>query len=164
MRPFINYRSYQPSDAASLAELYTLSVTTLGPTCYSQAQVVSWASLAPSPSEMHRRCSDGRRVVVAALADEKVVAFGDIEADGHIGYLYCSPEYVRMGIASSIYARLEEMARLQGCMRVYVEASELARGFFRGKGFSLSKRREVRIGNITVHNYAMEKLICRDDF
>jgi putative acetyltransferase len=40
---------------------------------------------------------------VAVAEDDRVVAFIDLEADGHIDRLFCAPEAVGRGIASQLY-------------------------------------------------------------
>jgi putative acetyltransferase len=63
---------------------------------------------------MRRRCADGRTVLVAADEHDQPLGFGDIEADGHIGYFYCAPDAVGTGVARAVYDKLEKIAREAG--------------------------------------------------
>jgi putative acetyltransferase len=109
---------------------------------YTVAQVKAWVPEHLDPAQEHRRSSDGRLVLVAADENDRVVAFIDLEADGHIDRLYCAPEAVGCGIASQLYDTVEEAAREQAITRLYTEASELARRLFERKGFTVKERRD----------------------
>ena len=89
--------------------------------------------------------------------EDRPLAFGDLEHDGHIGYLYCAPEAAGKGVAAALYDRLERAARERGLKRLHAEASEAARRFFLRKGFSVVHRRAFEISGVHIHNYAVEK-------
>ncbi len=89
--------------------------------------------------------------------EDQPLAFGDLEHDGHIGYLYCAPEAAGTGVAAALYDLLERAARERGLKRLHAEASEAARRFFLRKGFSVVNRRAFEISGVPIHNYAVEK-------
>lgn len=157
MRAQLRTRPYQHGDAAGLVAIYRQSVLAIGPRDYSARQVEAWASLTPTLGEMVEHCEDGRQVIIAVKDDDAPVAFGDVEADGHIGYLYCAPDMIGNGAAAQVYEALEKAAQNAGITRLYVEASEAARRFLITRGFSVLGKREVAIGEVTIHNFAMEK-------
>jgi putative acetyltransferase len=90
-----------------------------------------------------------------------LLAFGDLEADGHIDFLYAAPQAAGTGIVSVLFDALEVAARAQGAARLYTEASEAARRFFLKKDFTLLHRRDFKVGEVSMHNYAMEKQLRR---
>lgn len=144
-------------DAPALSELYRASVSVLGARDYSAAQVAAWASLTPSPARFRQKWADGRVVVVAYAQERQLLAFGDLEADGHIDYLYSAPDAVGTGAAIAVYAELERRARAARIARLYAEASEAARRFFLRQGFSVVVRRDFEVAGTPIHNYAVEK-------
>jgi putative acetyltransferase len=150
-------RPARPGDAAAIADLYLRSVTGLGPRDYAPDQVAAWAGRAPSAEAVAARNADGRTVIVAVDADDRPVAFGDVEPDGHIDFLYCAPEFAGRGAAAAVYDRLEESARAAGVARLHTEASEAARRFFARRGFRELHRRDLDIHGVAIHNFAMEK-------
>lgn len=152
-------RRYKSQDAHHISGIFDRSVREIGPAFYSSAQVEAWAGLAPSPSQIHIKCTDGRAFLVAVDEEDLPVAFGDIESDGHIDVLYCSPESAGRGITSSLYDELEKVAANRRLPRIYVEASEAAKPLFTKKGFQVQARRELSIGDVPIHNYAMEKIL-----
>ncbi len=88
------------------------------------------------------------------------VAYGDLEADGHIDHLYCRPDAVGTGVASAIYDRLESAAVELGLQLLYSEASEAARRLFEQKGFVVETRRDFVINGVAIHNYRMTKSLA----
>jgi putative acetyltransferase len=52
-----------------------------------------------------------------------VVAFIDLEPDGHIDRLYAAPEAAGRGVAPRLYDAIETVARAQGIERLFTEAS-----------------------------------------
>jgi putative acetyltransferase len=156
-------RQYDAKDAAFLADLYVRSVKTIGPIYYSSLQVEAWLSLRPSPERLHQLSADGRTRLVAVDDSDQPIAFADLEDDGHITFLYCSPEVAGTGVASALYDKLERIARERGVIRLHSEVSEAARRLFLRKGFVVTARRQFDVFSVTIHNYAMEKILGNED-
>jgi len=152
-------RTYQPRDAEGVARVYRRSVQELGPRHYTVEQVAAWASCAPDAAAFHARASDGRTFIVATDDADQVIAFIDLEADGHIDVLYASPEAAGRGFAWLLCATAEEIARAGGMTRLYSEVSEGALPLFLRRGFTRLHRRDLKIGNVAIHNYAVEKAL-----
>jgi putative acetyltransferase len=153
----LRIRPYEPDDAARLAAVFFAAVRRTGLRDYSPAQVEAWAPTVPDPAEVDARAGDGRLVLVAVNAANEPVAYGDLEATGHVDHLYCHPEFGNIGIASALYDRLERQARDQGLSRLFVEASEAARRLFLRKGFTEVQRQDFCLRGVAIHNYRMEK-------
>lgn len=150
-------RNYRPSDATDLATIFYNAVRRIGGRHYNRNQVDAWAPMVGDPSGWNSRASDGRLTLVAVDKDDRPVAYGDLETNGHIDHLYSSPEVEGTGVASAIYDHLERHARERGQSRLYVEASECALALFEHKGFRRLGRNEFSLRGVMIHNYAMEK-------
>jgi putative acetyltransferase len=150
-------RAYEPADAARLALLFFASVRIGGLRDYSPAQVAAWAPAVPDPARVDARARDGRCVMVAVNAASESVAYGELEANGHIDHLYCHPDVIGTGVASALYDCLERTAREQGLTRLFTEASEAARRLFLRKGFTEIARQDFLRHGVPIHNYRMEK-------
>lgn len=150
-------RPYEPGDAAGLAAVFFAAVCRTGLCDYSAAQVEAWAPRVPDTAAVGARAGDGRLVLVAVNAANEPVAYGDLEATGHIDHLYCHPDFGRAGVASALYDCLERKAREQGMTRLFVEASEAARRLFLRKRFIEVRRRDFCLRGVAIHNYLMEK-------
>lgn len=152
-------RPYQPADAPQLVRVFFESVRQLGERRYSPEQVKAWAPAPADPAAVHARACDGRITLVALGSNGTVVAYGDLEVDGHIDHLYCSPEAAGRGVAAAIVDALLSQALATGLTRLYVEASEIARGLFERKGFVVLHRRDFLVRGVPIHNYAMERSV-----
>lgn len=151
-------RAYEAKDAALLAELLRRSVLELGPRHYTHEQVHAWASVLPGPARIHA-LAESRTTLIAVDEKEQPVAYGDLEADGHLDCLYCAVGAAGTGVASRVYEALEEHARTAGVARLFTEASAAARGLFLRHGFRVIMRRELVVAGVPIHNFAMEKLL-----
>lgn len=152
-------RPFRPGDGMEMSALYRTSVETLGPRHYSPDQVKAWASLTPAPERFETLAGNGRLSLIAEDAEGRMAGFADLEPDGHIHYLYCAPSAAGTGCAAQLIAAIQENARDRGMARLHSEASEGAKGVFVRAGFTVLHRRELRIGAVGIHNYAVEKVL-----
>jgi len=153
----VTIRPYERRDAGGIADVFYRSVREVALSDYTVAQVNAWAPAVPDEEQVHLRCSDGRLVLVAVDEQDRVVAFVDLEPNGHIDRLFCAPEAVGRGIASRLYDGIEAAARDQGIGRLFTEASEVARHFFERKGFTVLERQDRVLRGVPLHNYRMAK-------
>jgi putative acetyltransferase len=91
----VTIRAYDPRDAADLADVFFRSVRQVALSDYTAAQVRAWAPEPRTAGWAHGEASDGRLVLVAANADDRPVAYIDLEPDGHIDRVFCAPEAAR---------------------------------------------------------------------
>lgn len=152
-------RPYAPRDAAAMADLYQRSVRALGPADYSPEQVAAWAGGGATAERFAELMVDGRRGLVAVDDGDQVIGFTDVEADGHIHFLYVAPEAKGSGAAGALLDAVEAIAAEAGTVRLYSEASEAARRFFVRRGFIVLHRRDFEVGGVPIHNYAVEKTL-----
>jgi putative acetyltransferase len=148
-------------EAAELALIFRRSVGELGPRHYAPTEVAAWLADAPDEEDMRRRLTDGRTCIVSVDGNDRATAFADLEADGHIDLLFALPEAAGTGIAGALVEALETIARTNGRMRLFVEASEAAKGLFLRHGFVLIERNEFSQSGVATHNYRMEKPLQR---
>jgi len=113
----------------------------------------------PDPATFLAWAAGDRLVLVAADAGDRPLAYGDLEADGHIDRLYCHPDVAGTGVTVSLYAGLEAAARGRGIARLTVEASEPARRFFLKRGFEVTARNDFELAGVAIHNWRMEKAL-----
>lgn len=155
-------RPFHDSDAPVLAEIFFTAVREIGGRHYSHEQIRAWAPEPPSPERFRGKASDGRTLLVALGENDLPIAYGDLEPNGHIDHLYCSPTHSRKGVAAAVYEELETAARAAGIGKLYVEASEPARRFFEKHGFVVDGRSDFKINAVAIHNWRMSKqLPCR---
>lgn len=123
-------RLFKADDAAQISELFQRSVLELGPRFYSDAQVEAWAARGPSPDRVRARNADGLITFVKVDANDRVMAYAELETVGHIDQLYAHPDVAGQGFVSTLMDDLETHARDMGLRELYSEASEGARPLF----------------------------------
>ena len=153
----LSIRDYRDGDAPILSNLYRRSVEGLGARAYSPEQIAVWAGLAPSADRLTTLMADGRRRRVAELGGE-IAGFADIEADGHVHFLYADPQTGR-GVGSALLRDAEAIARTTGATRLHAEASEVARPVFEKAGYRVVERRDFEVDGVAIHNWAVEKAL-----
>ncbi|WP_119458346.1 GNAT family N-acetyltransferase [Rhodospirillaceae bacterium SYSU D60014] len=152
-------RPYETADAERLCALFFDAIRETGRRNYSAQQVEAWAPCRPDPHQFDEVATDGRILLVVVNNEGDPIAYGDLEADGHIDHLFCRPDVVGTGVASALYDELEKVALERGMTRLYVEASEAARPLFARKDFALLERRDFQLRGVLIHNYAMAKTL-----
>jgi putative acetyltransferase len=155
----IAIRPYRDTDAGALAEVFERAVRRIGSRDYSPAQIAAWIGREPRTERFRAKMADGRRCWVATDDAGRVTAFVDLEADGHIDFLFADPDVAGQGVAARLVDTLEATAREAGMTRLYVEASEAARRFFVKRGYTVRGRRDFAIDGVAIHNYAMERTL-----
>lgn len=150
-------RPYRDTDAEALARIFERAVRGIASRDYSPAQIEAWIGREPPVQRFRAKMADGRRCWVATDAAGRAVAFVDLEADGHIDFLFADPDVAGQGVASMLLDVLETAARDGGVTRLHVEASEAARRFFLKRGYAVAQRRDFEINGVAIHNYAMER-------
>lgn len=152
-------RHCRDGDAPALAAVFERAVRGIAARDYSPAQIEAWIGRDPREGRFREKMADGRRCWVAVDSANRVKAFIDLEADGHIDFLFVDPDVAERGVAGALLAVVEQAARESGVSRLYVEASEPARRFFLKHGYTVMQRRDFEIGGVPIHNYAMERLL-----
>jgi putative acetyltransferase len=152
-------RVFRDDDAGALAAVFFSSVRQIGSHFYTAEQVTAWAPNLPPADAFIRRASDGRTLLVAVDDDDQPIAYGDLESNGHIDHLYCSPEAAGSGVAKQLYEELEGLARRARISVLFVEASEPAKRFFQKQGFDVIERNDLQVRGVALHNYRMRKAL-----
>jgi putative acetyltransferase len=138
-------RAFNPEDAEPLADVYRDAVRTIGPQAYTEQQVTMWALYPDDIDEFRARLSRGLTLV--AEEEGRIAAFGQLEPDDHLAFIYCSGRYCRRGIGSEIYRALEAQAFQKGVVQIHTEASRISRPLFAKHGYEVREvEKAVRFG------------------
>jgi putative acetyltransferase len=156
----VRVRPFRIGDEAKLAALFHASIHQIAAHHYSFDQVQAWAPQVPDPSRFLARGTDGRTLLVAVDDHDDPLAYGDVEADGHIDHLFCRPDLAGTGVTTKLYESLEEAARTRGISTLFTEASEPARRFFSRRGFEVVERNDFELAGVAMHNFRMKKRLA----
>ena len=151
----IEVRLFQPADTEQIAQLFQNTVRKINLRDYSLAQVTAW-----SPDELDWRnwsqlCAS--RFTYVATARQKILGFGELEANGHIDCFYVHHLHQRQGVGSRIYRAIEAKARELNLACLDTEASITAKPFFHSQGFTIINSQQVSCRGQTLTNYRMIK-------
>jgi len=150
-------RPFRRGDEAKLAAIFHAAIHQIAGQHYSLDQVNAWAPQVPEESRFLARGTDGRTLLVAVDDQNEPLAYGDVEADGHIDHLFCRPDAAGTGVTAQLYEQLEQVAQTHGISLLFTEASEPAKRFFLKRGFQVIERRDFEISGVPIHNFRMEK-------
>jgi putative acetyltransferase len=152
-------RDYKQTDAAAITLLFYETVHFVNLQHYSEEQVNAWAPLVPDPEIWHSRMS--QRSTLVAEQDGQIVAFAELERDGHLDMLYCRKDVIRCGVGHLLYGAVEQRAVRLGLEHVSTDASITAVPFFEHCGFCVVRRQTAMRGGIELSNFRMEKRLPR---
>jgi putative acetyltransferase len=155
-RTDVAVRPYRVGDAAAMVDVFRRAVDETAPRDYTVEQATAWASHGPDSDATARRAGDGRWTFVAEHPELGVVGYVDLEPDGHLDHLYCSPDVVGTGVGAMLVDEVERCARAHGITRIRVEASEAARRVFERRGYRVVRRNDIDLAGVAIHNYDME--------
>lgn len=155
--PTIQLRRLVRGDLKEIAAVYRNAVMALGPPAYAEDQTVVWASYPEDSDAFYGRLSRG--ITLVADFCGKPIAFGQLEPDDHIAFLYSSPEFARRGIATRIHAALESAARAAGTSILRTEASRISRPFFERRGYEIVASECVERKGVAIERFRMRKLL-----
>lgn len=149
-------RLFEPQDAEQIALLFHETVRQINLQDYSQEQVIAW-----SPDDIYFRnwekiCSS--RFTYVAQAD-KILGFGELEANGHIDCFYVHYQHQHQGIGTKIYQAIETKASELNLNCLFTEASITAKPFFTNRGFTVVEKQQVFCRGQALINYVMHKLL-----
>ncbi|MGI8867114.1 MAG: GNAT family N-acetyltransferase, partial [Rubrobacteraceae bacterium] len=68
---------------------------------YSDAQLQAWSPEVPNPSSWHDRMST--RHTLVAVQDDRIIAFAELEEDGHLDMFYVHKDTIGRGIGARPY-------------------------------------------------------------
>jgi putative acetyltransferase len=153
----VTVRPYRAADLDRVIDVFKRSVRQIASAHYDWRQIDAWAQ-ADRAEWAAKRAS---RPTWVAFVNLSMAGFADLEADGHIDMLFVDPAFQRMGVASTLLARIEAEARHDGCERLYTEASITARPFFQRQAFSLIEAQTVTVRGASLDNFRMAKPLTR---
>ena len=155
----IKLRNYKPHYQQELSQLYYDAIIKLAPAYYHPQQVKIWANYPRKhPKEFAKLLTQGD-VIMAINNKGQVIGFGQLNPKNYIALLYTQPEFNRLGVASAIYRKLEQLAYITHQTTLSVTASKLSQPLFQKLGFELIDTEITIRDDITFERYNMVKLL-----
>ena len=151
----IKILSYHPSQYKAIADIFHAAVHAIDNKIYSETQQEAWAPTPPDYDFWHKKLAVSRPFV--AMDKDRVIAFAELESDGHIDCFYVAPDYQGQGVASRLYRHLENNARERDMTKLFVEASHLIKPLFLSWGFGIQNQNRIRRNDETLCSFSMIK-------
>jgi putative acetyltransferase len=148
-------RRYRTGEEEDLWNLYYFTTRLIVARDYTTAQIERWAPYDMDMVEWSSRLS--ARNPFVADNDGLIVAFAELEPDGHIDYFYCHHLWQHKGVGRTLYAALENEARRLHIKTLRSEVSVTAKQFFETMGFSVILEQSNLVCGSVARNYVMEK-------
>lgn len=156
--PGLLVRSFAPSDAKALGEVFHRAVHEGASVRYTPEECAAWSPAPPSSRMWQDRLAGAETVVAETPAGP--VGFMSLDLSrGYLDLAFVLPEAMGRGVAAALYAVLEGRARAAGLMRLTTEASLLAEPFFARQGWQLVARQQVERHGVLLRNALMEKTL-----
>jgi putative acetyltransferase len=152
----LDIRQASLTDLDAICQVFEKSISTLAKPYYSEEERTAWIATSSSTRAKWRNRIDKDYFLVASFGNS-LAGFISLKNKNYVDMLYTAPEFASKGVASKLYALLEQKAMDYQQPNLYVDASKVARPFFEKMGFELEKtNKNHRMGRVLV-NYRMCK-------
>ena len=142
-------REYQSSDCEELTKLFYNTVHTVNAKDYTEEQLDAWATGQVDLNKWDQSLRE--HYSIAAVENEMLVSFGDIDESGYLDHLFVHADYQGKGIGTMICNRLEQA--VSG--NIITHASITARPFFEKRGYRVVKEQQVERQGVFLTNFEM---------
>ena len=140
-----------------VVKLITDTVHTVCAQDYTKEELAAWA---PENFDIRKfRNNLSPCLNLAAFEKEKLVGFISVERNGYINRLYTHKDFLRRGIATSLYMRAEEWAKENGICELSLDSSKTAEKFYLKMGFKKSGVSVLTHGDVVFRNTVMKKTL-----
>ena len=156
--PKLGLRPFLPDDAPLLREIFRDSIEELTADDYTPAQQEAWASVADNVSDFGKKLA-GQLTLVATL-EGSPVGFASLEGKDKIDMLYVHPAAAGQGVGATLVDALEKLAGGRGVVKLVVDASDSARGFFEKRGYTAQQRNTISVGDEWLANTTFHKQLA----
>lgn len=146
-------RKYRSSDLKEICALFYETIKTINRHDYNSDQIKAWSSR--SDFLLTQDDFFNSLYTLVAVAGEKIIGYGNIDKNGYLDHLYVHKDYQGKQIATKLCDELEQYCK-EG-KSITVHASISAKPFFEKRGYKVIKEQSVKVNNVFLTNYLMEK-------
>lgn len=151
----ISIRKGSLNDLPAMQQLFADTIQVICKNDYNDLQRNAWSAGADN-EERWMNVIKGQYVLIAE-AENQIVGFSTLDQGTYIDLLFVHKDHQHQGIASLLYAKMEEEALRHGQKQLTADVSKTARPFFEKSGFRILKEQTVNVKGIDLINYKMIK-------
>ena len=148
----LKIRKYQEEDCLSTIQLFRETVLYVNIKDYSEEQVQAWVGHELDPVTWNNSLKNNYSVV--AIKDNIIVGFGDMDKSGYLDRLFVHKDYQGQNIAAKIMINLESYVNTS---KFTSHVSITAKPLFENQGYHVVKDNLVKVRDVTMKNFIMEK-------
>ncbi|MHC5353209.1 GNAT family N-acetyltransferase [Myroides sp. LJL115] len=146
-------RAYTFKDAQATLSLFIDTVKSTNARDYSDCQIKVWANPNKDLSQWNLSLLQNHSFV--AQIKSEIVGFIDISPSGYLDHLFVHKDHQGQGIASALYQKIIETIKHK---KITTHSSITSKPFFLSKGFTVIKEQQVKLQEVYLTNFVMEKL------
>lgn len=150
-----NIISCGAEDAEVLTHIWRKSILELAPLAFSKKQILAWVGRVRAPAIYAQEAK--HRKIWGWSERGNLIAFIELEPNGHIDRLYALKEASGRGIATHLVEHVINYAAHSEVPKLFTEASDLARPVFERCTFEIIRKNPVNIDGVLMHNWLMER-------
>lgn len=151
----LSIRKGSLNDLPAMQQLFADTIQVICKNDYNDLQRNAWSAGADN-EERWMNVIKGQYVLIAE-AENQLVGFSTLDQGTYIDLLFVHKDHQHQGIASLLYAKMEEEALRHGQKQLTADVSKTARPFFEKSGFRILKEQTVNVRGIDLINYKMIK-------
>ncbi|WP_278381417.1 GNAT family N-acetyltransferase [Chryseobacterium arthrosphaerae] len=151
----ISIRKGSLNDLPAMQQLFADTIQVICKNDYNDLQRNAWSAGADNKERWMNVIKS--QYVLIAEAENQLVGFSTLDQGTYIDLLFVHKDLQHQGIASLLYAKMEEEALRHGQKQLTADVSKTARPFFEKSGFRILKEQTVNVKGIDLINYKMIK-------
>lgn len=152
-------RKASAKDAGEVARLFHETVHRVNAADYASLQLQAWSPRIMPDSFWRKRFR--RHLTLVAIADDTLLGFAELDANGYIDAFFVHHRTQRQGVGRQLMRALFQAARAQRSTRLSADVSITARPFFQHMGFRLVRRTRRIYRNRVFRQYKMARSLRR---
>lgn len=147
---------YYNGQFRAVADIFHGAIHQTAAACYTPEQIHAWAPVPIDYDYWRARC-ELKRPFLCLHDDGTICGFIELDSDGHIDCHYTHPDFNRKGIGATLLRHVIQIAADLSLPRLYVEASQLAKGLYLRHGFDIVRPNQVTRNGVALENWIMER-------
>jgi putative acetyltransferase len=148
-------REFHFGDEPALHAVYHSAIHQIAIRDYTVEQVNAWA---PDTLDQEVWVEKMRAIKpFVAVSGDKIVGYGDVQANGYIDHFFVSGTCPRQGVGRLLMEQIHETAKRLGLPELTSDVSRTAQPFFEHFGFHIVEHRSPVVRGVVVPNAGMRK-------
>ncbi len=151
-------REFRAGEEPALFSVFHSAVHQIASRDYTPEQIEAWA-----PADLDQRYWAARVQAIkpfVVVEDELIIAYADVQANGHIEHFFVSGAHARRGAGRMLMHKIHEVAARSGVVQLSSDVSLSAQAFFERFGFHVVERRSPVIRGVALDNALMRKRLA----